>query len=219
MIELGLIIVTLIVGWVVIRSYRYDSAEQGVRTPQQTQYITRLWEYAHTAMKRQRWDTAERALLKILKYDHKNTSAYNQLGMIYVRSGQPENAAVCFDIASSLAPSVSSLYNLGLVHYQTGNLHDAARALEKVVDLEPTTKRLLVFAKILQKDARHKRVVEVMERVVEMDPSDRNLQYLAEAYEAAGEENKAETTRRRIMQNQARAPQTVHPQQASTPGS
>lgn len=212
MLELGLIVLVLLGAWLIIRSYSRE-ANQEINTSQQTQYITRLWEYVHTAMKRQRWEKAERALLKILKYDHKNTSAYNQLGMIYVRSQQPENAIACFDIASSLAPSISSLYNLGLVHYQMGNLQEAARALEKVVDLEPTPKRLLVFAKILQKNGQHKKVVDVVERAVDMDPSERNLQYLAEAYEAAGQPDKAQEAQTRITHLRNQTPPQFQPEQ------
>ncbi len=215
MADLTLLILAFIITMVAIHMYRRDRM-QDVTGPKQTQRITRLWEYFDTASKRGNWDAAERALLQILKYDHKNTAAYNQLGMIYVRTKRFEDAIACFDIASSLAPSVASLYNLGLVHFQTGNFQEAASALEKVVDLEPTPKRLLVFARILQYLEEDKKVIDVLRRVVDMDPSERNLTYLAEGYEAAKQYKKAEEIWQQIHQIRQTEPQQFHPGQVNT---
>lgn len=212
MADLTLLLLAFIVTVAVIHMYRRDRV-QDVAGPKQTQRITRLWEYFETASGRQNWDAAERALLQILKYDHKNTPAYNQLGMIYVRTKRFDDAIACFDIASSLAPSVASLYNLGLVHFQTGNFQEAASALEKVVDLEPTTKRLLVFARILQHLGDEKKVVDVLRRVVDMDPSERNLIYLAEGYEAAKQYKKAEEVWQQVHEKRQTEPQQFHPDQ------
>lgn len=214
MIELLIILAGIAITFIAIRSYSRDQVKDVV-SPKETQTITRLWEYTSAALKKQRWDSAERALLKILKYDHKNVSAYNQLGMIYVRTQQLDNAIACFDIASSLAPSVSSLYNLGLVQYQSGNYEAASRSLERVVDLEPTTKRRLVFAKILQKQGKHKRVIDVLESLIEDDSSERNLRYLAEAYENNKQPQKAEAIYAQIATLEGERPTQFIPQNAS----
>lgn len=171
---------------------------QDVSTPKETQNIKRLWKYVDDMVAKQRFQAAEKALLQILKQDHRNTAAYNRLGMLYVKQAQYDDAIACFDIASSLAPSVSSLYNLGLVHFQNGNYTQAALAMEKVIDLEPTTKRLMVFAKIQQHLNNHKKVIEAIQQVVELDPNQRNLEYLAESYENAKQPKKAEEVRRQI---------------------
>lgn len=210
MTELLVLLMALIAAGLVIYMYQRQSMKD-IAGPRQTQNLTRLWEYFENEMKNERWDRAERVLLKILKYDHKNTSAYNQLGMIYVRNKRFEDAIACFDIASSLAPSVASLYNLGLVHFQTGNFEEAALALEKVVDLEPTAKRLLVFARVLQNLGEHKKVVEVLKRVIDIDPSERNLAFLADSYENAKQYKKAEEVRQQIQQEHHMQPQQFNP--------
>lgn len=215
MTDLTLLILAFIITLVAVRIYHRDRMRD-VESPKQSQRITRLWEYAETALQRKNWSAAERALLQILKYDHKNTAAYNQLGMVYVRSKRFDDAIACFDIASSLAPSVASLYNLGLVHFQTGNFQEAASALEKVVDLEPTPKRLLVFARILQNLGEDKKVVDVLRRAVDMDPSERNLQYLAESHEAAKQYKKAEEVRQQAREQHQEQPQQFHPDQMQT---
>ncbi len=211
MTELLAILIAMVVAFISTRSYSLEQVKDVV-SPKETQTITRLWEYTSAALKKQRWDSAERALLKILKYDHKNVSAYNQLGMIYVRTQQLDNAIACFDIASSLAPSVSSLYNLGLVQYQSGNYEAASRSLERVVDLEPTTKRRLVFAKILQKQGKQKRVIDVLEALIKDNPSERNLRYLAEAYENNKQPQKAEAIYSQVATMEGEKPALVTPQ-------
>lgn len=199
MIELlGLLLLLFIPAGLALRRYEKQQVRD-ITTPKQTQSIKRLWKYADDAIARQRYQPAEKALLKILKIDPKNTSAYNRLGLVYVRMDRTEDAVACFDIASSLAPSVASLYNLGIAEFQNGNMEAASSALEKVIDLEPTPKRLLVFAKVQQRLGNHKRVVDTVKRVVDEDPSQRNLEYLAESYEAAKQYKKAEEVRERLQ--------------------
>ncbi|MEX0748633.1 MAG: tetratricopeptide repeat protein [Candidatus Saccharimonadales bacterium] len=197
MVEIGLIVLAFIPVVVILFRYRQQSLHD-VTTPKQSQIIKRLWEYAETAIGKQRYELAEKALLKILKNDPKNTAAYNRLGLLYVRMDRAKDAVSCFDIASSLAPSVASLYNLGIVELQSGNLTQAASALERVIDLEPTSKRLLVFARVHQQLGNHKKVVDILQRVVDEEPSRRNLEYLAESYEAAKQYKKAEEVRQRL---------------------
>lgn len=197
MAELGLLLLLLVPVAYLLTRYS-ETKQRDVITPKQTENIRRLWEYTEVAISKQRYEMAERALLKILKNDPKNTAAYNRLGLIYVRMDRNDDAASCFDIASSLAPSIASLYNLGLVHFQSGNYEKAASALEKVVDLEPSTKRLLVFAKVHQKLNNHKRVIDIINKVVEEEPTQRNLEYLIEAYESAKQYKKAEEVKQRI---------------------
>ncbi len=197
MAEISLLILAMVL--VVIGVKRYQKYYmQDIKTPKMTQAIKRFWSYTETAIEKGRYQSAERALLKILKYDPKNTAAYNRLGLLYSRMNRTDDAIACLDIASSLAPSVASLYNLGVLQFRTGNLEEAATALEKVIDLEPTVKRMLVFAKVLQKMENHKRVVDILEDVVEEDPSPRNLEYLLEAYENAKQYKKAEEVREQI---------------------
>lgn len=215
MTNLWLLVLAFISAMVAIRMYHRDKVRD-VAGPKQSQRISRLWEYFEMTSRRQNWDAAERSLLQILKYDHKNTAAYNQLGMIYVRSERFEDAIACFDIASSLAPSVASLYNLGLVHFRTGNLEEAASALQKVVDLEPTSKRMLVFARVLQQLGEHKKVVDVLRRAVDMDPNERNLTYLAEAYDDTKQYKKAEEVRQQLQQVREEQSQTFYPEQLQT---
>lgn len=171
-----------------------DTAIIGRKT---TKKVDRLWDRAQQALRDNKFRAAEKALLNILKVDHKNAAAYNRLGTIYAKEKNLDDARECFEIASSLTPTLSSLYNLGLVEYELGNYRAAAHAFERVIDLEPTLQRYLAFAKAHHQLGNMKQVVYALERAVEMEKSVKLLEMLAEAYDATGATELAERTRRR----------------------
>src|SRR5688500_3757506 len=103
--------------WLMIRRLQRSTLED-ITSPKTSERLKKLWEYVSKALGEDRVGAAERALLSILRIDNKNTAAYNRLGMLYARQQNYEDAIECFDIASSLTPTVATLYNLGLVQYE-----------------------------------------------------------------------------------------------------
>jgi tetratricopeptide (TPR) repeat protein len=83
--------------------------------------LGKLWDIAHQGMRENRFLRAEKALLTILKIDEKNAAAYNRLGILYAKQKEYKDAIDCFEIASSIEVSPSSLHNLGLIYYETEN--------------------------------------------------------------------------------------------------
>lgn len=182
MISMLLVILAGGLAWLSIRRFELATHED-VLSPKSSARMKKLWGYVNTALNERRYWNAERALLSILRIDHKNTAAYNRLGMLYARQQNYEDAIECFDIASSLTPTVSTLYNLGLVQYEYGNFEKAATAFEKVIDLEPNAKRYIAYAKALEKTGNGKKVVEMLEKVRELEPSQEHLELLAQGYD------------------------------------
>lgn len=156
--------------------------KEDIAAPKTSEKLNKLWAYVDKAVKSGRLRATERALLAILKIDHKNTAAYNRLGMLYAQRGNLEDAIECFSIASSLTPTIATLFNLGLVQYEKGNYKDAANAFERVIDLEPNVKRYIAFAKALSKLGQNKKVAEVLEKVVTLEPTARHYRMLEQAY-------------------------------------
>ena len=183
--------------WAINYFHRYGSED--ISSPKTSDRLNKLWVYVDKAFKSGRFRAMEKALLAILRVDHKNTAAYNRLGMLYARSGNYPDAIDCFSIASSLTPTVATLYNLGLVHYEVGNYREAAHAFERVVDLEPDVKRYIAYAKASSKIGNHRRVVEVLERVVELEPTAEHWEMLAAAYAQNKNYRKAEEARRQVV--------------------
>ena len=98
--------------------------------------IGKLWDIAHQGMRENRFLRAEKALLTILKIDEKNAAAYNRLGILYAKQKEYRDAIDCFEIASSIEATPSSLHNLGLIYYETENYEKAAIAFEQALKLE-----------------------------------------------------------------------------------
>ena len=99
--------------------------------------LGKLWDIAHQGMRENRFLRAEKALLTILKIDEKNAAAYNRLGILYAKQKEYRDAIECFEIASSIEATPSSLHNLGLIYYETENYEKgSAIAFEQALKLE-----------------------------------------------------------------------------------
>ena len=98
--------------------------------------LGKLWDIAHQGMRENRFLRAEKALLTILKIDEKNAAAYNRLGILYAKQKEYRDAIDCFEIASSIEATPSSLHNLGLIYYETENYEKAAIAFEAALNLK-----------------------------------------------------------------------------------
>ena len=97
--------------------------------------IGKLWDIAHQGMRENRFLRAEKALLTILKIDEKNAAAYNRLGILYAKQKEYRDAIDCFEIASSIEATPSSLHNLGLIYYETENYEKAGIAFEQALKI------------------------------------------------------------------------------------
>jgi tetratricopeptide (TPR) repeat protein len=179
----GLVIVALafVAAWMSIH-YFHIYRQEDIASPKTSEKLNKLWDYVNSALRAGRYRASERALLSILKIDHKNTAAYNRLGMLYAKQHNLDDAIECFEIASSLTPTLATLYNLGLVHYEKGNYKQSAAAFEKVIDLEPSPKRYVAYAKVQEKLGNHKEVAKALEKVIEEEPTPKHYELLAQAY-------------------------------------
>src|SRR5207245_3652895 len=111
--------------------------------------LGKLWDIAHQGMRENRFLRAEKALLTILKIDEKNAAAYNRLGILYAKQKEYRDAIDCFEIASSIESTPSSLHNLGLIYYETENYDKAAVTFEQDLKLEDSlADRTVDYAKL-----------------------------------------------------------------------
>lgn len=149
--------------------------------------IGQLWDIAHEGMRENRFMRAEKALLTILKIDSKNAPAYNRLGILYAKQKEYKDAIDCFEIASSIEPTASSLHNLGLIYYETENYEKAAIAFEQAIKLEDSlATRHIAYAKVQEKLGNHKLMIDELEKSVELEPNKESFSLLKKAYEDLG---------------------------------
>ena len=149
--------------------------------------LGKLWDIAHQGMRENRFLRAEKALLTILKIDEKNAAAYNRLGILYAKQKEYRDAIDCFEIASSIEPTPSSLHNLGLIYYETENYAKAATAFEQALKLEDDlAARHVAYAKVQEKLGNDKLMIAELKRAVELEPNKETYMLLHKAYQAQG---------------------------------
>ena len=159
----------------------------------------KLWDIAHKGMRENRFLRAEKALLTILKIDKKNAAAYNRLGILYAKQKEYKDAIDCFEIASSIEPTASSLHNLGLIYYETENYQKAATAFEQSLKLEEElAARHIAYAKVQEKLGNTKLVLQELERAVELEPNKESYTLLRLAYEHANMSEKAKDVEKKL---------------------
>ncbi len=147
--------------------------------------LGKLWDIAHQGMRENRFLRAEKALLTILKIDEKNAAAYNRLGILYAKQKEYRDAIDCFEIASSVEATPSSLHNLGLIYYETENYEKSAIAFEQALKLEDDlAARHVAYAKVMEKLGNEKLMFQELERAVELEPNKETLGLLHKAYQS-----------------------------------
>ncbi|HPQ82620.1 MAG TPA: tetratricopeptide repeat protein [Candidatus Saccharimonas sp.] len=194
----GLLLVSIVSAWAIWRSESIDETVNDLSQKVSVK-LDKLWDIAQDSLKERKYLRAEKALLTILRVDEKNATAYNRLGILYAKQQAYSDAIECFEIAQSLEPSASSLHNVGLIYYETGHYDKAALAFEQALGIEDThASRHIAYAKVQEKLGNTKQMIASLEKAVEIDPSVQSYHILADAYERAGETEKATELREQV---------------------
>ena len=184
MIELGLV---LGFGLFALRNLKVRDEEQVIVPRKISDRLGNLWDIAHQGMREKRFTRAEKALLTILKIDKRNAAAYNRLGILYAKQKEYKDAIDCFEIASSIEPTASSLHNLGLIYFETENYERAAIAFEHALKREDNlAARHIAYAKVQEKLDNNKLMLKHLQTAVEIEQSHESLTLLKEGYEKMG---------------------------------
>ena len=161
--------------------------------------LGKLWDIAHQGMRENRFLRAEKALLTILKIDERNAAAYNRLGILYAKQKEYRDAIDCFEIASSIEATPSSLHNLGLIYYETENYQKAGIAFEQALKLEDgLAARHVAYAKVQEKLGNEKLMFQALEQAVSLEPNKETLTLLHKAYVERGMQAEADAVDQRL---------------------
>lgn len=161
--------------------------------------LGKLWDIAHQGMRENRFLRAEKALLTILKIDEKNAAAYNRLGILYAKQKEYRDAIDCFEIASSIESTPSSLHNLGLIYYETENYDKAAVAFEQALKLEDNlAARHVAYAKVQEKLGNDKLMFVELEKAVELEPNKETYTLIMNSYRKHGMDAEADIVEDKI---------------------
>ena len=161
--------------------------------------VGKLWDIAHLSMRENRFLRAEKALLTILKIDERNAAAYNRLGILYAKQKEYRDAIDCFEIASSIEATPSSLHNLGLIYYETENYEKAAVAFEQALKLEDNlAARHVAYAKVQEKLGNDKMMIQELEIAAKLEPNKETFTLLIKGYESTGMIEQADLLKDRL---------------------
>lgn len=161
--------------------------------------LGKLWDIAHQGMRENRFLRAEKALLTILKIDERNAAAYNRLGILYAKQKEYRDAIDCFEIASSIEATPSSLHNLGLIYYETENYDKAAIAFEQALKQDSSlAARHVAYAKVQEKLGNEKLMFQSLDRAVDLEPNKETYQLLLKAYQDRGMQAEADMIEQKL---------------------
>ena len=161
--------------------------------------LDKLWQIAQESLRDEKYLRAEKALLTILRVDERNATAYNRLGILYAKQQAYDDAIAWFEIAQSLELNASSLHNVGLIYLETKKYTKAELAFKQAIELGPeVASRHIAYAKVQEKLGRHKKMLESLEYAVTLEKTPQVLRILADAYETAGQADKAENLRQEV---------------------
>ena len=148
---LGILLIAVFGAWAIMK--RQTITEVATDLPLKiSEKLERLWDVAQESLRDKKYLRAEKALLTILRVDERNATAYNRLGILYAKQKEYRDAIDCFEIASSIESTPSSLHNLGLIYYETENYEKAAVAFEQALKLEDNlAARHVANAKVQEK--------------------------------------------------------------------
>lgn len=186
-------------GLLALRSTTIRDTELSEVSQRISDRMGKLWDIAQAGMRENRFLRAEKALLTILKIDQKNAAAYNRLGILYAKQKEYKDAIDCFEIASSIDPSASSLHNLGLIYYETENYEKAALAFEQAIKLEDgLAARHIAYAKVQEKLGNEKLMMLELEKAVHLEPNPETFGLLIRAYESRDMQVEADLLRAKL---------------------
>ena len=161
--------------------------------------LDKLWQVAQEAIVDKKYLRAEKILLTILRFDEKNATAYNRLGIIYAGQKNYDEAIECFEIAQSLESSPSSLHNVGLIYLETYNFEKAALAFEQALSLEDTLPaRHIAYAKALEGLGKEKAAILALEKAVEKEARPQTLRALGSLYLKTNNTDKAQEIKEKL---------------------
>lgn len=187
-IEVAIFIILFIMTFLLLSKYRIallDAIVGGLATAP-VSHDTRLeglLEIAGRYYSEKNFLAAEKAYLKVLKVDHKNSLAYSRLGFIYSHFGQTDDAVECFQIVADNYPNAASYYNLSMMLFKSRKFKRSARALEKSISMEETPARLVSLARIYRIIGQYELQIKTLKRALELEPKNASiLLLLADAY-------------------------------------
>ncbi len=134
--------------------------------------IDRLTVLADRYYSEHKYIPAERAYLRVLRLDHRNTHTYNRLGFIYTQLGNAADALECFKIVADQRPSAAHYHNYAMALFKNRDFKLAAEVLLKANAIEKTQTRLISLARIYRILGEYDKQAATLQEALDMQGGD-----------------------------------------------
>lgn len=122
--------------------------------------LDQAWILVQSSVRKKDYSTAILALRYLLKFDPRNPTVYNRLGIVYAKIGAHKKATKHFKRSLRYEKSVASFHNLGLIYFERGLHQKSLIYFLKALDKEETADRHVVISKIYQQLNNSDKVIE-----------------------------------------------------------
>ncbi len=147
-----------------------------------------------------KWVAAEKAYFKVLKFDHKNLTAYRRLGMVYSHLKNYADARECFEFVIKAAPQAGDWQNYATILFHQKEYPASAEAMQRSLELEPTLARFLALARLCELTDAHMQQFEALAAAHELQPDDSSVMLLlARWHDRYGTPDQAKHWRQRAV--------------------
>jgi serine/threonine protein kinase len=152
-------------------------------------YARALQELA-TELAEEQPDKAKELLLRAVELDPGSAQANYQLGLVYVKLNDFDNAKKTYQIVAELNPtSADAFFNLGYVHAVTKNYPKAEEMYKRVVELAPSylDEALYNLALVQDKEGKREQCIANLEKALSVNPENKLAkEYLSRVKGRAG---------------------------------
>ena len=133
----------------------------------------------HINFSREKYEEAEKNWKKVLETDPGNAEAWNNLGVLYKRTGENEKALAAFQEAASIDPERADiLFNLGNINKILGNTEKAVENYKKAIHINPGyIPAYNNLGTLLESTGKEKEAQEIFRQGLSSDKNSASLRY------------------------------------------
>ena len=148
-----------------------NSGSNNDETMQESE-LTKLLDTADSLYQSRNWLPAEKAYLRVLKFDHSHLFAYRRLALIYTYLHNYADAAECLELVMKSDPTAADLQNYSTILHHAKRLPEAIQAMQRSFTLEPTLARATSLARLYGQAGDTAKQYESLRAAVEIAPDD-----------------------------------------------
>lgn len=137
--------------------------------------LAKLLSIADALYQSRNWVSAEKAYLRILKFDHAHLFSYRRLALIYTYMHNYEDAAECLELVLKSDPTATDLQNYSTILHHAKRLQPSIKAMQRSFTLEPTLNRAISLSRLYGEAGERVKQYEALRAAIEIEPNNETV--------------------------------------------